>query len=85
MTVLLENEYMTIPGIIYWQSSSVVFWFTFMLWILSTIHKASGYFSIPCCSWALDAKFERSSTAVYHVPDADFSDTLNLGGDDIPS
>ncbi|KAF8811622.1 DUF1613 domain-containing protein [Phlegmacium glaucopus] len=49
--------------------------------VLSTMHNASGYFSIPCCSWAFDAKFERSSTPLYHVPDTDFAGTLNLGGD----
>ena len=49
--------------------------------VLSTIHDASGYLSIPCCSWAFDAKFERSSTLPYPVPDPDFADNLNLGGD----
>ena len=49
--------------------------------VLSTIHNASGYLSIPCCSWGFDAKFERSSTSPYLVPDADFVDKLNLGGD----
>lgn len=50
--------------------------------VLSTLHNASGYLSIPCCSWAFDAKFERSSTPMYPVPDAaDFASTLNLGGD----
>ena len=50
--------------------------------VLSTLHDASGYLSIPCCSWAFDAKFERSSTSPYPVPDADdFVDKLNLGGD----
>ena len=50
--------------------------------VLSTLHDASGYLSIPCCSWVFDAKFERSSTSPYPVPDADdFVDKLNLGGD----
>ena len=30
--------------------------------VLSTIHSASGYLSIPCCSWTFEAKYERSST-----------------------
>jgi Predicted AdoMet-dependent methyltransferase len=48
--------------------------------VLSTIHNASGYLSIPCCSWAFDAKFERSSTSPYPVPDAHhFANSLNLG------
>jgi tRNASer (uridine44-2'-O)-methyltransferase len=54
------------------------------LWVpvLSTIHNASGYLSIPCCSWAFDTKFERSSTSPYPVPDAHhFANSLNLGGD----
>lgn len=50
--------------------------------VLSTKHNASGYLSIPCCSWAFDAKFERSSISPYPVPDpSHFADSLNLGGD----
>jgi tRNASer (uridine44-2'-O)-methyltransferase len=50
--------------------------------VLSTTLDASGYFSIPCCSWAFDAEFDRSSTSPYPVPDADFVNKLNLGGDE---
>jgi tRNASer (uridine44-2'-O)-methyltransferase len=28
--------------------------------LISTLHNASGYISIPCCAWDLDGKFERS-------------------------
>ena len=49
--------------------------------VLSTLYNASGYLSIPCCSWAFDAKFERSSTPRYPIPDINFADTLDLGGD----
>jgi len=49
--------------------------------VVSTLYDASGYLSIPCCSWAFDAKFERSSTPTYPVPTDDFVETLNLGGD----
>ncbi|KAF8157227.1 hypothetical protein B0H34DRAFT_658721 [Crassisporium funariophilum] len=49
--------------------------------VLSTLYNASGYLSIPCCSWAFDAKFERSSTPGYPTNGPDFADTLNLGGD----
>ncbi|KAF9473926.1 DUF1613-domain-containing protein [Pholiota conissans] len=49
--------------------------------VLSTLHKASGYISIPCCSWAFDIKFERSSTPAFQIPHADFAETLNLGGE----
>ncbi|PPQ69837.1 hypothetical protein CVT24_003176 [Panaeolus cyanescens] len=49
--------------------------------VISSVYDASGYLSIPCCSWAFDAKFERSSTPSYPIPDGDFVETLNLGGD----
>ncbi|KAJ3560219.1 hypothetical protein NP233_g10985 [Leucocoprinus birnbaumii] len=35
--------------------------------VLATIHRASGYLSIPCCAWTFDAKFERSSTPFFPV------------------
>ncbi|KAF5354813.1 hypothetical protein D9756_005632 [Leucocoprinus leucothites] len=35
--------------------------------VLATLHKASGYLSIPCCAWTFDAKFERSSTPFFPV------------------
>lgn len=49
--------------------------------VLSTLHQSSGYISIPCCSWAFDAKYERSSTATYPMPASDFVESLNLGGE----
>ena len=49
--------------------------------VLSTLFSASGYLSIPCCSWAFDEKFERASTQNYPIPDDSFVDSLNLGGD----
>ncbi|GLB39006.1 putative predicted AdoMet-dependent methyltransferase [Lyophyllum shimeji] len=48
--------------------------------VLSTLHSASGYLSIPCCAWSFDAKYERSSTPMFPLPSSDFADTLNLGG-----
>jgi tRNASer (uridine44-2'-O)-methyltransferase len=51
--------------------------------VLSIIHSASGYLSIPCCSWAFDAKYERSSTANFIIPSSEFVERLNLGGDGI--
>jgi len=49
--------------------------------VLSSLYDASGYISIPCCSWAFDAKFERSSTPAFPIPSDNFADSLNLGGD----
>ncbi|GBE77881.1 tRNA (uracil-O(2)-)-methyltransferase [Sparassis crispa] len=49
--------------------------------VLSTLCSASGYLSIPCCAWTFDARYERSSTPPYPVPDANFVENLNLGGD----
>jgi tRNASer (uridine44-2'-O)-methyltransferase len=49
--------------------------------VLSTIHSASGYLSIPCCAWTFDMRYERSSTAPFPVPTSDFPESLNLGGD----
>ncbi|KAI0721287.1 hypothetical protein C8T65DRAFT_631227 [Cerioporus squamosus] len=49
--------------------------------VLATLYGASGYLSIPCCAWAFDAKYERSSTPDYPFPDDAFVDSLNLGGD----
>ena len=51
--------------------------------VLSTIHSASGYLSIPCCSWAFEAKYERSSTANFITASSEFVESLNLGGDGI--
>jgi tRNASer (uridine44-2'-O)-methyltransferase len=36
--------------------------------VLATLHKASGYLSIPCCAWSFDAKFDRSSASFYPIP-----------------
>jgi len=36
--------------------------------VIATMHKASGYLSIPCCAWSFDAKFERSSTPFFPLP-----------------
>ena len=49
--------------------------------VVSTLYDASGYISIPCCQWAFDAKYDRSHTPLYPLPDVDFANTLNLGGD----
>ncbi|TFK89610.1 DUF1613-domain-containing protein [Polyporus arcularius HHB13444] len=49
--------------------------------VLATLHGASGYLSIPCCAWAFDEKYERTSTPDYPFPDDTFVDSLNLGGD----
>lgn len=44
--------------------------------ILATRFHASGYLSIPCCAWALDARFDRARDVPLCVVDAA---TLNLG------
>lgn len=49
--------------------------------VLSTLHAASGYLSIPCCAWTFDMRYERSSTPTFPIPAPDFADTLNLAGD----
>ncbi|TBU48158.1 hypothetical protein BD309DRAFT_950110 [Dichomitus squalens] len=49
--------------------------------VLSTLVSASGYLSIPCCTWAFDAKYERTNTPDYPTPNDNFIDGLNLGGD----
>lgn len=51
--------------------------------VLTTIHSASGYLSIPCCSWAFEAKYDRSSTANFINPSTEFIEELNLGGDGV--
>ena len=51
--------------------------------VLSTIHSASGYLSIPCCSWTFEAKYERSSTENFIPASPEFIETLNLGGDGV--
>ncbi|KAH9937118.1 uncharacterized protein B0H18DRAFT_969199 [Fomitopsis serialis] len=33
--------------------------------VVATLCSASGYLSIPCCSWAFDMRYERSSTPAY--------------------
>ena len=51
--------------------------------VLSTLCEASGYLSIPCCSWTFDAKYERPKCKPYSVPMPmdDFVKQLNLGGE----
>ncbi|KAF8274494.1 hypothetical protein EI94DRAFT_1675134 [Lactarius quietus] len=45
--------------------------------LLATRVRASGYLSIPCCAWGLDARFDRARD----VPCCDVdAETLNLGG-----
>ncbi|KAF9240412.1 hypothetical protein BU15DRAFT_87642 [Melanogaster broomeanus] len=54
---------------------------------LRTLENASGYLSIPCCSWSFDERFSRSSTAKFSdsnlgsIVDDTFVDGLNLGGE----
>jgi len=48
--------------------------------VLATRARASGYLSIPCCAWVLDAKFDRARDAPFAAPPT-FAETLNLGGD----
>lgn len=45
--------------------------------LLATRFHASGYLSIPCCAWALDARFDRARDVPLCAVDAA---TLNLGG-----
>jgi tRNASer (uridine44-2'-O)-methyltransferase len=45
--------------------------------LLATRFGASGYLSIPCCAWALDARFDRARDVPLCAVDAA---TLNLGG-----
>ena len=44
---------------------------------LATLVQASGYLSIPCCAWALDARFDRARDVPLCAVDPG---TLNLGG-----
>ncbi len=44
--------------------------------VMSTLYDASGYISIPCCSWAFDAKYDRSNTPLYPLLDVSFANTL---------
>ena len=45
--------------------------------LLATRVRASGYLSIPCCAWGIDARFDRARD----VPCCDVeAETLNLGG-----
>jgi len=44
--------------------------------LLATRFHASGYLSIPCCAWALDARFDRARDVPLCAVDAA---TLNLG------
>jgi tRNASer (uridine44-2'-O)-methyltransferase len=49
-------------------------------WIpaLATRYRASGYLSIPCCAWTLDARFDRSRDVPFCTVDPE---SLNLGGE----
>lgn len=49
--------------------------------VLATLCSASGYLSIPCCSWSFDMRYERSATSHFTDVTPDFVDSLNLGGD----
>uniref|UniRef100_A0A8H7XSI0 tRNA (uracil-O(2)-)-methyltransferase n=1 Tax=Psilocybe cubensis TaxID=181762 RepID=A0A8H7XSI0_PSICU len=51
--------------------------------VTATLKNASGYISIPCCSWAFDSRYERSSTPPFPLqqPTDEFAASLNLGGD----
>lgn len=49
--------------------------------VLSTLHAASGYLSIPCCAWSFDIRYERTTTPGFEIPSNDFVENLNLGGD----
>ena len=44
---------------------------------LATRFLASGYLSIPCCAWSLDARFDRARDVPFCAVDAE---ALNLGG-----
>ncbi|KAI0266834.1 hypothetical protein BC834DRAFT_969341 [Gloeopeniophorella convolvens] len=46
--------------------------------LLARRTRAAGFLSIPCCAWALDARFERARDAPLVVLDPD---ALNLGGE----
>jgi tRNASer (uridine44-2'-O)-methyltransferase len=45
--------------------------------LIATRFHASGYLSIPCCAWALDARFDRTRDVPVCTVDPA---TLNLGG-----
>ncbi|OCH95784.1 DUF1613-domain-containing protein [Obba rivulosa] len=50
--------------------------------VLSTLCSASGYLSIPCCAWTFDARYERSRSSDYPIPNMEnFVQSLHLGGD----
>jgi hypothetical protein len=46
--------------------------------LLATRFRASGYLSIPCCAWSLDARFDRTRDVPLCAVDPA---TLNLGGE----
>lgn len=51
--------------------------------VIATLCDASGYLSIPCCSWTFDSRYERSKNVPYPTgmdPDK-FAESLHLGGD----
>ncbi|KAF9220848.1 DUF1613-domain-containing protein [Gyrodon lividus] len=55
--------------------------------VLATLENASGYLSIPCCSWSFDERFSRSPSAKFSdsnlgsIVDDTFVEGLNLGGE----
>ncbi|KIY71797.1 DUF1613-domain-containing protein, partial [Cylindrobasidium torrendii FP15055 ss-10] len=57
--------------------------------LLATHHDACGFLNLPCCPWTFDAKFDRTSTKLYPLPDGmdkiAFSESLALGGHSSPS
>ncbi|KAJ8508710.1 hypothetical protein ONZ45_g9035 [Pleurotus djamor] len=50
--------------------------------VLSTLHSASGYISIPCCAFTFDSRYQRSQALPYGIPEPDssFVESLLLGG-----
>ncbi|THU79346.1 DUF1613-domain-containing protein [Dendrothele bispora CBS 962.96] len=55
--------------------------------VLATLYSASGYLSIPCCAWTFDARYSRSKSDIFLLPEGkhrtvdEFARTLALGGD----
>ncbi|KAH7882848.1 hypothetical protein F5I97DRAFT_141861 [Phlebopus sp. FC_14] len=53
--------------------------------VFATLKDASGYLSIPCCSWSFDQRFSRSSSTEFSnsgsVVEPEFVEGLNLGGE----
>ncbi|TFK47629.1 DUF1613 domain-containing protein [Heliocybe sulcata] len=81
-TSLLPDTYLT-PGVflIGNHADELTPWVP----VLSALHDASGYLSIPCCAWAFDERFTRAKSrdALFPVPqsDSEWVENLGLGGD----